>query len=77
MNKTLAFVLIFVVFIVASGQTTKTPTINQQWEYKFDFSNTEKKANEMGTLGWELVAIQSTGPGLGNNVPTYVFRRPK
>ena len=47
------------------------------YEYKFEFDCSEKKANSLGSEGWELVAIQSTGPGTGNNVPTYVFRRSK
>lgn len=48
-----------------------------QWEYKFLYEASEKKSNELGSQGWELVAIQSTGPGLANNVPTYVFKRQK
>ena len=45
------------------------------WEYKFEHAPSEKKANELGGQGWELVAIQSTGPNI--IVPTYVFRRQK
>lgn len=48
-----------------------------QFEYKFEYGPSEKKANELGREGWELVAVQSTGPGAGNNVPTYVFKRSK
>ncbi|OLE52122.1 MAG: hypothetical protein AUG51_19385 [Acidobacteria bacterium 13_1_20CM_3_53_8] len=48
-----------------------------QWEYKFEYAPSERKANELGAQGWELVAIQSTGSGMGNNVPNYVFKRAK
>lgn len=68
--------LVIVGFVmITAGQPIKQVENTQQWEYKFDFSTTEKKANELGSQGWELVAIQSTGPGLGNNVSTYVFKR--
>ena len=47
------------------------------WEYKFEYKMSEKKANELGADGWELAAIESTGPGMTHNVPTYVFKRAK
>ena len=52
-------------------------TSRQTFEYKFEYGPSEKKANELGVQGWQLVAIQSTGPGVGNNTPTYVFVRSK
>ncbi len=75
MKRLLLGLVILGFVLITTGQTTKQVENTQQWEYKFDFSTTEKKANELGMQGWELVAIQSTGPGLGNNVSTYVFKR--
>lgn len=60
--------------ITVMGQQRQS---QQTWEYKFLYECSEKKANSLGQEGWELSGIQSTGPGLGNNVPTYVFKRPK
>lgn len=75
MKKMLLGLVIAGFVIITTGQTPKQIEGAPQWEYKFDFSTTEKKANELGSQGWELVAIQGTGPGLGNNVSTYVFKR--
>lgn len=48
----------------------------QQWEYKFEYKMNERKANELGTQGWELAAIESpTNAGIATNVPAYVFKR--
>lgn len=69
----LALVLGFY-FVNSRSQAASVPVA---YEYKFDFNTSEKKANELGSQGWDLVAVQSTGPGLGNNVPTYVFKRAK
>lgn len=70
-NKLLLLILLLAVLTL--GARFSTPT----YEYKFEYSPSEKKANQLGMEGWELVAIQGTGPGLGNNVPTYVFKRAK
>lgn len=64
-------------FLCFSSFKTEAAQNNKVWEYKFEFSANEKKANDLGAQGWELVAIQSTGAGLGNNVPTYVYKREK
>jgi len=68
-------ILILAICIVSLGATFQSE--QKTWEYKFLYECNEKKANVLGQEGWELTAIQSTGPGLGNNVPTYVFRRSK
>jgi hypothetical protein len=78
MNKAILLILLVILVSALSlGQATKEKTSSAQWEYKFDYSASEKKANELGSQGWELIAIQSTGPGLGNNVATYVYKRLK
>lgn len=72
-------VLIAIAGIIFLTQSRKVEGENQKvvaWEYKFEYSASEKKANELGLQGWELVAIQSPSTaGFGNNIPTYVFKR--
>lgn len=58
-------------FTVAAQQ----PRTN--WEYKFEFNLSEKKANSLGAEGWELVTASSAGSGLASNVETFVFKRAK
>ena len=62
-------------FVTSKSQAAPAP---QTWEYKFEYKMNEKKANQLGAEGWELAAIESTSTaGISNNVPTYVFKRPK
>ena len=61
--------LLFLSAVAFSRPTSAT------YEYKFEYKMSERKANELGAQGWELAAIESTGPGISNNVPTYVFKR--
>lgn len=70
--KRLVIALLLVCAITVMGQQPQ-PTV--KWEYKFVYDCNEKKATALGLEGWELTAIQSTGPGLANNVATYVFKR--
>lgn len=72
--KRYVIALLLVCAITVMGQQ---PASRDQWEYKFLYECNEKKADSLGQEGWELTAIQSTGPGIGNNVPTYVFKRLK
>lgn len=74
MKTLIIFILLCAVCAIGIGASQ---TKQSSWEYKFLYECSEKKANSLGQEGWELTAIQSTGPGIGNNVPTYVFKRPK
>ena len=68
--------IIAVSVLVAFSQTPKPNLVI--WEYKFEFQCTEKKANQLGAEGWELVAIQPpSNVGISNNISTYVFKRAK
>lgn len=69
----LALVLGFY-FVNSRSQAASVPAT---WEYKFEYSPSEKLMNKLGSEGWELAGIQSTGPGMANNVPTYVLKRAK
>ena len=60
-----------VLSISAIAQPRKT------WEYKFQYNVSEKKANDLGEQGWELVTIGALGSGLTSNVETFVFKRQK
>lgn len=42
------------------------------WEYKFEYKCTEKKANELGAVGWELVNVSDGTTGIFS---TCAFRR--
>lgn len=66
------------VLSIATISATQQQSKPQQWEYKLEYKMNEKKANELGSQGWELAAIESTSSaGIANNVPTYVFKRAK
>lgn len=71
-----AIVLIIglVVSIIVYGQS---PAAADVWEYKFDNNTNEKKANELGNQGWELVAIQTNPVSPGITSTVYVFKRKK
>jgi hypothetical protein len=75
-NKLPYIASLLLAVLLFAGWTSQAPR-RAAYEYKFEFDCSEKKANSLGADGWELVAIQSPGPGMGNNVPTYAFRRVK
>jgi hypothetical protein len=53
------------------GQST--PKV-QQWEYKSCFcAPPSESPNDLGALGWELVAVTTNE----NQLPSYHFKRPK
>lgn len=60
-----------ILFTVAAQQP------RTQWEYKFEFNISQKKANALGAEGWELVTASSSGSGPTSNVETFVFKRSK
>lgn len=68
----LPIIILSILSISAVTQQPKT-----QWEYKFEYATREKKANELGAQGWELVAVSSLGSGPTSNVAEYVFKRAK
>ncbi len=74
MRKRNTLLALALLVLLAGGFTYQSRT---QWEYDFEYAPSEKRTNELGSQGWELVAIQSSGPGMGNSVPVYVFKRPK
>lgn len=74
--KTKLFIAALIVMSFLAG-TGLTQPQQRAWEYKFEYKMDEKKANNLGSDGWELAAIESPGPGIANNVPTYVFKRLK
>jgi len=76
MNRKILLVLAFVLVFTLGGFTF--PQKNQtQYEYKFEYDIREKKANELGSQGWELVGIGACGEGAGCNVTVFVFKRAK
>jgi hypothetical protein len=62
-------ILIVLVFGVAVNSQNQADKI---FEYKFEYSISEKKANELGAKGWELASSHQEG-----NISTFVFKREK
>lgn len=75
MKRFLAIALFLCTALAAGGWTMQTS--RTQWEYKIVYKLNEKRANELGSDGWELVAIGGMGSGPASNVETFVFKRPK
>lgn len=72
--KRLLFILVLVVVSIGATAQTSRPT----WEYKFEYKVSEKKANEMASQGWELMAVGNESGGMAaSSVPFMIFRRPK
>lgn len=69
MKKNLLIVALLIGVLFLVGFQTSKP----QYEYKFVNQASEKKANELAALGYELVAVDSST----ENVPTYIFKRTK
>lgn len=74
--KTLLIVAVLLVVAVTLGFTFKRP-VPQSWEYHLEYKLDERKANQLGAEGWELVAGSSNPGGLANNIIIWVFKRPK
>jgi hypothetical protein len=75
MKKTLYPIAAAVLLLCVLGFTYQTN--RAQYEYRFVDGCTEKKANELGSEGWELVAAKATGAGVTANVGTFIFKRQK
>jgi hypothetical protein len=72
-HKTFLLIALCLIVLLVAGFTLQ----KTQWEYKFEYNLSEKKANALGAEGWELVTASSTGSGPTSNVETFVFKRPK
>ena len=72
MKNKILLTLLLLTCLAGLGFQVRSP---QKWEYKVEHSPAEKKINELGEQGWELVAIQS--PSQNILVSTYVFKRAK
>lgn len=69
MKRTLALIAILAVLLLTGWKMQRT-----QWEYKFESNPRERRVNELAAEGWELVAIDAGGTGIGS-ISTYVFKR--
>lgn len=69
--KQILLTLALVLSVLTVGAATQQPK-PQQWEYKIEWNINEKKANELGSQGWELVAVDTQ-----SNVQEYAFKRAK
>jgi len=68
----IALALVAVFFV--GGWTLQA--VKTQWEYKVEYEPSEKKINQLGGEGWELVAVGSK-TSTTVSVLTYVFKRQK
>jgi hypothetical protein len=57
---TVAVLLLAVALIVSNTAAARQAAATPQWEYKVESIPTEKKLNELGAQGWELVAVESS-----------------
>jgi hypothetical protein len=71
---TIAATLIFTIgaFAIFTQTQKAQPQVTVVWEYKFEYSINEKKANELGAQGWELAGMTQNGA-----LTAYVFKRQK
>lgn len=76
MNRKYLLVIALAVCVLFVGAWSAR-TVPVQYEYKYEFNASEKKANEMGAQGWELVAAPVSINGSLSNTVTFVFRRVK
>jgi hypothetical protein len=67
-NILVALVLLAVFLL---GGFTFAQTIKQQWEYKVENGVAEKRFNDLGSQGWELVSCGQFNGGM----PYCVFKR--
>lgn len=67
----LASLLVLLILSVSAWTQVSKP----QYEYKFEYSIKEKRANELAAQGWELIAVGTEGTTI--NVAVFVFRRSK
>lgn len=67
---------LFVVGCFVALAKAQQEIAHPKWEYKIEFNIKEKKANELGAQGWELVAIGNSLSGTVT-VEEYIFKRPK
>ncbi|MGI8554966.1 MAG: hypothetical protein ACR2LT_01215 [Pyrinomonadaceae bacterium] len=75
MKTIVLIILIASLSIIVLAQTGASNTPPKVFEYKYENRPSEEKANELGTVGWELVAIQ--GATDHNFNATYVFKQEK
>ena len=74
MNKKTLLIALALVVLFASAWTFQPKP--QQWEYKFVYNAPEKKANELGAQGWELVGAAAENSSTGS-ATLYLFKRAK
>lgn len=72
MKKNLLIIVIAVLLLTGWTLQSK-PT----FEYKTEYLPTDGKLNQLGSDGWELVAIGAKGGGGTFNALAYVFKRAK
>jgi hypothetical protein len=70
-NKTLIIALLLVCLVGVGFQVGST----KRWEYKVEYNATEKKLNQLGDQGWELVGASPEAST--SNLTGFYFKRQK
>lgn len=73
--KRLLITLTLVLSILSISALTQQPK-PPQWEYKFDYKCSEKRANDLALQGWELLATSESSNGV-IATQTCIFKRSK
>lgn len=73
MKNKLLLVAVLVLALLTIGARFAPTT----YEYRFEYSPSETACNNRGSVGWELVGIQSGGAGVDGSASVYVFKRAK
>jgi len=73
MKNLILFLALFLSVLTLSATTTQP---QKNWEYKFEYKCSDKKANDFASQGWELLTVTSVSYS-GMPMELCAFRRPK
>lgn len=74
MYKLITIVSLVLAFFVSIAWATEGR--NQTWEYKLEYKVNERRANELGSQGWEMVGAGTENAGT-ITVSYLIFKRAK
>ena len=69
--------ILFLALSLSLLAISAAPQSQKAYEYKFEYKMNEKKANDLGAQGWELVTVGTSATGALINTQEYIFKRPK
>jgi len=72
MKKKILIAALLLVSVVSTGFQVRSI---QKWEYKIEYNASEKKLNQLGAEGWELVGASPEAST--SNLTGFYFKREK